>query len=90
MLTRFMLPGFDRTDGDDYPVWTTGRDATDGVYCGRGERGPQPARNHSRPIVFPKIEARKENMCEYKVVVEKGGDAVRGCKWVLEMQKAGE
>ena len=42
MLPDFMLPGFGRGDGDEYPVWVTPRDTKD-IFEARKERASQSA-----------------------------------------------
>lgn len=82
-----MLPGFDKTDGDEYPVWASTRDSTDGVYCGRQEGAPKSV---VKNLPHSGLKAPGENVQEIKIVVkEKGGSAVSSCKWVATMHAAG-
>ena len=84
MQTSFMLPGFDKTDGDEYPVWASTRDSTDGVYCGRQEGVPKSV---VKNLPHSAVKGPRENVCEIKIVVkEGGGSVVSNCRLVADMQ----
>ena len=78
MQTIFMLPGFDRTDGDEYPVWASTRDSTDGVYCGREGGAPKSV---VKNLPHSSVKGPGENVHEIKTVIqERVGNAVSSRK----------
>ena len=65
-----MRTSFDKTDGDEYPVWTAPCDSTDGVYCGREEGAPMFV---VKNLPHPGAMGPRENVREIKIVVKEGG-----------------